>query len=202
MWISEAAALAAASGGVRPVMLLRIAGNPIARAWSGVGNLQIPVDVVETDADALYRGVGALLDWPQMEVLLNGEAGRLTFGMSGVDAVVQALFEDDLTDLEGAAVNVGVAFLDEDWQLVAPPLWIIEGEVEDGVTDQSRSGDTMVRGIELNVIYGSKDRRRPLLANWSPQDQELRSPGDKFCERTPLYNEGVTVSWPRFGSSG
>ena len=66
-------------------ILVRIATTPPARLWSGVGDLYVPVDAVETEAAALYLGGGELLDGlSDIEQLLNGAAARLDVRVSGV----------------------------------------------------------------------------------------------------------------------
>lgn len=200
MWITEEIALAIAAGSVRPIMLMRIEGDPDARAWTGVGDLAIAADEIEPVEGAIYQGVGLFADWPPIEVLLNGEAGRLSFQLSGIDATAQELFERELADLEGAPCDIGMAFLDERQQMVATQRWISAPEIEDAEHSQDRVPGGLTRGVAVGMIYGSQDRRRPLYAYYSPPDQAARSPGDLFCERTPLYNADHTVSWPRFGS--
>jgi hypothetical protein len=177
------------------VLLVRIAADPIARAWSGVGDLALAADDIETTGGAIYKGVGRLADIPLMECLLNGEAGRLTLGVSGVDAVIQDMAEDALADVALAPVQLGLMFLDEREQPVSAPLWIVaDGELEDIETAR----DFGSRTVAMTVGYGDLDRRRPQLSYWSPGDQERRSPGDLFCSRTPLYSEGTEVTWPRW----
>lgn len=200
MWISETLAVAIAAGAVRPIMLARIEGDPVTRAWTGVGDLEIAADEIETVDGAVYKGVGLFADWPPLEVLLNGEAGRLSFLLSGIDAMVQALFERELAELEGAVCDIGLSFLDERQQMMATPRWIKAPEIEDAEHSQDRTPGGMTRAVAVGMIYGSQDRRRPLYAYYSPPNQAARSPGDLFCERTPLYNADHTVSWPRFGS--
>ncbi|MBX3480080.1 MAG: hypothetical protein KF842_06745 [Caulobacter sp.] len=194
MWITEAAAAAASAGGVKPAMFLRIAADPIIRAWSGVGDFRLSADTIETEDGAIYKGVGRLAEWPAFDVLFNGEAGRLSITMSGVDAALQDLAEDSAADIDQAACHLGVLFLDERDQPIAAPLWVVEGEMEDLETDR-RAG---LRTVTVTIGYGPLDRRRPLLGYWSPADQEARSPGDLFCSRTPLYAEGSEVTWPRW----
>lgn len=200
MWITEAVGLAASAGSVRPIMLVRIEGDPVARAWTGVGDLAIPADAIETEDGAIYKGVGLFADWPPLEVLLNGEAGRLAFVLSGIDATAQGLFERELDELEGARCDIGLTFLDERQQMVATPRWLQAPTIEDAEHNQDRVPGGLVRSVSVGMIHGSEDRRRPIHGYWSPPDQEARSPGDLFCSRTPNYNADHEVSWPRFGS--
>lgn len=192
MWISAEAAAAAEAGGVRPALLCRVAGDPIVRAWAGVGDFPVGIDAIETEAGALYRGAGLLNQWPPTEVLLGGEAGRFTVSFSGLDPVTQDLAEEEIAALEGAEANFGAVFLDARQQPIAAPLWFRNGEIEDVDIDAG----PLDRKVLVTFGYGPLDRRRPILSHWSPQDQAARSAGDLFCDRTPLYHQGRMVTWP------
>ncbi len=194
MWFSLEAAAAAAAGAVRPVLLARIDAEPIVRAWSGVGDLFLAADAIETTDQAKYLGIGLFNDWPAFEALINGAAGRVTLTLSGVDALAQDLAEAGLDQVENQPVHFGVLFLDEALQPIGDPLWLLEGVMETVETDR----DSGRRSVAANIGYGPLDRRRPVLAYWSPADQAARAEGDRFCERTPLYSEGVEVTWPRW----
>ena len=64
---------------------IRIDAVPAARLWSGVGDLTVPADIVESEP-ATYLGAGALLNAPDFQQLINGTAERLEVQVSGVTA--------------------------------------------------------------------------------------------------------------------
>lgn len=194
MWLPEAMALELGKGGVRPIVLVRIATDPVARAWSGVGDLALAADDVETTDGAIYRGVGALLDLPAVEILTGMSAARVTLAVSGLSAEVLAMIESEAADIEGRAANFGIGLLNRRQQLVAPVFWKLTGEVEEILSDETR----LTRSAGIQIAYGATDRRTPQYGYWSPAHQEALYPGDLGCSRTPLYDAGRDIVWPRW----
>ena len=192
MWISEDMAAELSKGGVRPALLYRIAAVPVVRAWTGVGNLAIAADDIETTDGAIYKGVGAIRELPEIEVLLNMGMGRLVLSLSGVSAEVLAMVEADAGDVMRKPVHIGVIFLGPRHQMIGGPLWPVEGLVEEVFTDEERS--QRIAGLQIG--YGATERRTPALSFLSPTDQEARHAGDAFCARTPLYDAGRGIVWP------
>jgi hypothetical protein len=103
---------------MRESYLIRIASDPVARVWSGVGDLVIPADAVES-APALYLGGGELVNLPDFQQLINGLAERIEFTVSGVSAETLRLALEDAPSTKGAKVHIGRAEFEDDWQLVA-----------------------------------------------------------------------------------
>jgi hypothetical protein len=79
-----------AEAGVRESILIRIASDPPARIWSGIGDLLVPADDVEPE-DSIYLGGAVLISAPDFQQLINGTADRLEFTLSGVSSEVVAL---------------------------------------------------------------------------------------------------------------
>lgn len=192
MWLTSDQALELRKGGVRPIVVYRIAASPVVRAWSGVGDLTIPMDTVETTGANTYKGVGIIRELPAIEILLNMTAGRLAIAVSGLSAEIQDLVEADAADVEGAAINIGLGFLNGRQQLIGGIFWMVDGVLEEVFTDTSAE----LRAAGVQIAYGQVDRRAPLRGYWSPADQEARHAGDLGCSRTPLYDEGRSIVWP------
>jgi len=57
-----------------------------------------------------------------------------------------------------------------------------------------------VRSVSLSCGTLLTGRKRPGFAYFSDQDQQARFPGDRFCERTPVYANGFNKPWPKFSS--
>ncbi len=53
----------------------------------------------------------------------------------------------------------------------------------------------IIRSIALNCSTTFAERRRAQYAYFTPQDQEARSPGDKFCRLVPSL-QSKTIKWP------
>lgn len=196
-WDAAAAAQMAGQK-VQPIVFLRIAATPApVRMWSGVGDYALPSDNVEPGG-TIYKGLGQLLSLPRLQQLINGVAETVDFTLSGVDAQVVAMADAESSSVQNAAVNLGVAFLGEDLQPVSPTAWLWFGEVQTVKINRQASGDKIVRSIALTVGSAFVRRRRPALSYFTDADQQARSPGDTFCQRTPQYSMSVTKVWPVF----
>lgn len=192
MWLDPDVALELRKGGVRPIVLMRIATDTPIRAWSGVGPLAIPADDVEDTEGAVYKGTGILADLPAVEILIGLSAARLTLALSGVSAEMLDLAEADAADVDGRAVSLGIGFETASRQLVGPIFWKATGRIEEIFTEDARTGRT----AGLQMIYGAEDRRQTRFDYWSPAHQEALYPGDKGCAHTPELEEGVDIVWP------
>lgn len=192
----EAAAVQLAGGIVRPALFLRLETPSVVRAWSGIGDFEVPADAVEA-APAIYKGVGELLNWPAVQQLVNGSAERIEFAVSGVTTRVMALADEEANDVRGASALIGFVALGADWQPLTPTAWLWEGEA-DVVRGQRSSAEdgSAVRTITLSVGSVMTGRRRARLAFWTDVEQRRRSPTDRFCDRVALYSQGTTKGWP------
>lgn len=186
-------------GGVRPAVLARLDTDPVVRLWAGaVRDLSIPADPVEDVDGAVYQSMGLLTDIPVINQLLNGDAERVSFGISGVGvtAEVAALASADAAAIRSARVNLGVMFFDANWSRGTPVLWPWEGESDSLTVEWDGSGQSAQRTISLSVGSIMTGRRRPYNALWTDADQQRRSPGDLFFDHIRLYDEGSEKSWP------
>lgn len=186
-------------GGVRPAVVLRLETDPVIRLWQGaVRDLALDSDGVEDVAGAIYSSMGLLTDIPTLNNLLNGDAERLSFGLSGagITAEIAALASAEAADIRSARVNIGILFFDANWQIGSPVLWPWEGEADSLTVDRQGNGDLASRTITLSVGSITTGRRRPFNAIWSDEDQQRKSPGDKFFSEVRRYSSGITKPWP------
>jgi hypothetical protein len=190
-------AVLAGLSGRRPrvAFFFNIAGTPPLKAWSGVGAYHVPQDSVETTVGgADYLGVGILRQIPRMDGLINGKAARITVSLSGVSSRVIALADTDWPTIRGSVVSFGIVSLDANWQPAGAIAWIRQGVCDRCLMDRA----VPTRVVGLSIGFGATDRRRPPLSFWSPRDQAAFAPGDRFCERTPIYNTGSEIHWPHW----
>lgn len=169
-------------------ILVRIATTVPARLWSGVGDLFVPVDAVETDADARYLGGGELLDGlNDIEQLINGTAARLDVRVSGVSLATQRLAVDEAADVKGKAVDVGVVEFDDLGQL-SRVTWRAHYRADKlAVANEGSS-----RIITLSMGSEDTGRSRAPISFWTHADQQRRSPGDRIFERVSGINGGTS----------
>lgn len=198
MALTPAQAEAMSAPGVSLAFFFRLATSPVVRLWSGAGDFAIPSDAVEPGG-ATYKGAGALAGFPAMSLLINGKAERVNFGLSGVDAELMGMADSEADAIRNKTVNVGLVPLDADLQPISTVLWFRSYSADVLTVDKSSDKDgKMVRTISMSVGSVFTSRRRPRISNFTDSDQKRRSADDRFCERTPRYNQGTLVSWPRF----
>src|SRR5262249_43156432 len=99
-------------------------------------------------------------------------------------------------DLIGKAVNLGFLVLGADLQPISPMAWAWDGTADSISIDRNGSADPVTRTISLSAGSVMTGRRRPKSAFYTDQDQQARSPGDRFCERASLMAIGTTKVWP------
>lgn len=181
---------------IRASYIFRMATDPIIRLWTGVGDINIAASGPETTG-GVYQGLGVLTSMPEIENLTNGTAQRVEFALSGVDANIVALADADAEAIRAKQVNIGLLFMGEDWQPLAAPLWLWQGDA-DVIRTNTTSGPDFSRERTVTLSVGSlmTGRRRPKLSSFTRAQQRRRSADDAFCDRTRLYSIGSEVKWP------
>lgn len=180
----------------RRCILWRLACTPVARLWSGFGDLAIPGDHVDIQGGT-YRGAGALLSVPALKQMMNGLADRVEFQVSGVTAETVRLAIDDRDSVQGADLRVGYVMLDADWQVTGKPVWTWRGKADILTTDRGPTERGGQRTISLSVASTDTDRSDPTLAWFTDADQRRRSPDDAIFSRVASLQAGSTR---RFGA--
>lgn len=179
---------------VRESYLLRIASDPPARIWSGVGDLEIPADIVEAEP-ALYLGAGELLNAPDFQHLINGVAERIEFSLSGVSAETMRLALEDAPSTKGAAVHLGRVDFDEEWQIIGVE-WEAVFRADFLAVDSAAGDGRRVRTITLSVGSAETGRSYAPQSFFTDADQRQRSPTDSFFSHMGGISNGTTR---RFG---
>lgn len=173
-------------------VLFRIASDPVARVWSGHGDLLIPADAVELEP-AIYSGGGELVDLPDIDQIINGTANRYDITVSGVAPATQKLATEEADSVKGADVDVGVVTFDEDLQ-VASVQWLLNARADYLATARQAS----TRSITLSIGTDETDRSYAPVAFWTDADQRRRSPTDRFFDHVAGISSGTSR---RFGPS-
>lgn len=194
--LPEQAALMSASGAPRWSIFFRMeCKTSVVRAWLGVGDYEVPADDVETEG-GIYLGIGLVGDVPALRQLVGGVAERVEFSLNGADDLTFRLADDQVDEVRGAPVNVGILFFDEDWQAVGPMAWLWDGTADVPAVDRDGSGGQITRRVSLSVGSAFTDRTRPQLGFYTDKDQRRRSPNDAFCARVASYSVDSTIVWP------
>lgn len=202
--ILNAAELATLEGGaVRLGVFFRLDTDPIVRLWLGFGDIAPGVNAYDPDG-VLYQGFGEIGNLPAFKQLINGRAERVEFTVSGVSGeILQIASGGAPFEVKGKRVAFGFALMDATWTMLGPVKWCANYtadylSIEQALTEDA--GQPIVRAIKLSCGSMLTARRRPALSYFSDQDQQARSPGDRFCERTPIYCTGFNKAWPTFPS--
>lgn len=166
------------------------------RAWTGIGDL-FDDGWSGDSTGGTYKGVGAVLDIPSLQQLVNGVAQRVDFTLSGVDAQIVALADAEAADVRSKDVIVGMQFFADNLQPVGEPLRIWDGEADVIRNDTVSTPDfSRVRTVTLSVGSTTTGRRRPSLHTFTRAQQRSRSSDDAFCDRTGLYSGDSELAWP------
>ncbi len=193
-------ALAQIEGGaVRPAILLRIATDPVIRLWVGaVRDLALPADNIETTEGAIYQSMGLLTELPVFAALLNGQAERVEFGLSGagVTGEIAAIASTEAGDIRRVAVNVGWFAFDSQWRKITPVDWRWQGTADSLSIDRRGDAINATRVIRLSAGSIFTWRRRPAIAYFTDPDQRRRSADDAFLSEVRRYSAQSTKVWP------
>ncbi|MBB5709351.1 hypothetical protein [Sphingomonas xinjiangensis] len=174
--------------------LFRLGSDPVCSLWTGYGPLETPADHVDQQG-ARWSGAGELVGIPALQALINGRAGRYTFGLSGVSAETMRLAMEDRATVEGAVLRIGYVDFDAAWQ-VARVVWEWLGIADVLTVDSSPSAEGRTRLIALSVASSDTRRSNPQLGFFTAADQNRRSPTDRFCDQVASISQRVTR---RFG---
>lgn len=204
MVLSEAEIAALDGGSFRVGYFFRLATDPVVRLWLGVGNIKPGVDAIDSEGDgATYKGFGEITNVPAFRQLINGQAERIEFTLSGVsEEILQVASQQDAPNVKGKDCALGFALMDDGWQLLGGIKWVRRYTADFLGINQSLTEDPdnpIIRTVVLSVGSIMTGRRRPGLSYFTDQDQRRRSDTDKFCERTTLYTQERRKSWPKVG---
>lgn len=173
--------------------------SPLRLAF-GVNDVAITVPVVDPGG-TVYLGAGIFLDIPQLEILLNGLADKVSFSLSGISPEVANELLDSTTEVLGAPVMVGLAPLDAQWQPLSQivPMWTGTADYMSCQMQAERDpGKSRVYSVTLMTVAGDTSRSSADLTTYSDQTQKRLYPTDRFFERVKNYFLGITVTWPRY----
>lgn len=188
-FFDDVGAAQAAGRSVRmsPVVYMDFATEPV-RLWAGSRDLPLEGET--------WKGFGNLVGLPTLQQLTNGEANRITLGVSGVSEEGVRMVVRDRDQVVGRALKIGVVYFDDDGAPMTGIYWVWFGLMD--LTPINRvAGDDATRTVAVEAASIFSIRRRPPIANLTDRDQQTLHPGDRYCERAGLYRFS-TKKWPKF----
>lgn len=196
MNLSAAELAALDDGHVRIGFFFRLASTPVIRLWLAVGKIETTQPDALDAAGAVYKGMGELRNIPEFNQLINGQAERVEFTLSGVSGDVLAAAAADINSVKDKEVSIGFALMDGDWQLIGPVKWVRTFYSDVPSINQGATEDAIVRPLALSCGSLMTARRRPRLGLYSDAEQQREHPGDRIFERVPKYTSEIRKPWP------
>jgi hypothetical protein len=156
--------------------------------WTGNGMLY--------HAGETWAGTGQLGYISGLQQAADGSAPEAQFTLSGLDAAVLAIAQDDFeAEARDQLVTVFIQFFgpDDDVPLDAPyPLWT--GKMQRASIAFDADGKREVK-VDAESLFGL--RSRPTFAMYTDRDQDRRFAGDRGFEFVAGLTNKV-VTWPDF----
>lgn len=177
----------------------RLDTDPALHIWMGVNDIPAGFDSIDEDG-TVYLGGGRLMNVPSLEVLINGQADDVEFGISGIDPKTAQKVIDEMPDVRGKEVHVGITVLDKYYQPMSAiiPLWMGVASHPTESMPPVTGTDPRTMSLTLAVVSGNSTRSRPALVVWSAPHQKALYPTDKFCDGTARLARGVAPAWPNY----
>lgn len=180
----------------RESFVVRIACDPPALFWTGVGPLPLEADSVIPEA-AIALGAGEIVNIPDFEQLINGTAERIECVLSGVSEEVARLALEDAPSVPGARVDLGLITFDADWQQDGPIEWEATFEARKLIVGRPVVTDgEATRSISLTMASGDTTRSRSPNSHFTDADQRRRSSTDAVFSNVASITAGTSR---RFG---
>lgn len=191
--------VAALRGDIRLGVFFRLGTTPPLHLAFGVNDVPITIPSVDPEG-TVYLGGGAFLNVPDLEVLINGLADKVTFQLNGLTPSQVTDLLTTAPPVLGARATVGIAPLDERYQPLCQivPLWTGTADyVAEEMKPQADPTKNRTMSIMLTCMTGDTTRSAPNLTSYADAIQKARFPTDRFFERVVRYIPGLLVAWPR-----
>lgn len=179
----------------RESFVVRIACDPPALFWTGIGFLALEADAVIPEP-AIALGMGQIINIPDFQQLINGTAERLEYVLSGVSQETVRLAIDDAESVRGARVDIGRIEFDDAWQQDGPIEWEATLEARKlSVNRPTFSGGKITRSITLLLASGDTMRSRASNSHFTDADQRRRSATDAIFSHVAGITAGTSRRW-------
>ena len=168
-------------------------GGPV-HLWNGFGTRDF--------AGKTYLGCGDLGNIDGLEEARNPVSHQVSFSLSGVpdspaDLLSRVLAAADI--VQGRLAVVSLQLFDGAWTPAGSPIAVYFGIMQpprvtlEPATETSGARRTLTLPTE-NLFFG---RGRPAAGRYTDREQQMRYPGDLFCQYTALL-VNQTLNWPDY----
>lgn len=194
------ATIAALRGTFNLGVFFRLGTAPSLNLSFSVGD--VPIGLPNYDAPGtIYRGAGRILEIPQLEILINGLADKVSFSIAGLDPTAVGLMLDTAPEVLGALVTVGIAPMDARWQPTTSIIGLWSGTADflsEEMKVETDPTKNRVQSLTLYTTTGDTSRSFPNLQTYTSPTQNALYPTDTFFDRVQRYVQTYYVPWPRF----
>jgi hypothetical protein len=180
-------------------IFFRMDTDPALHVWMGVNDIPAGFDSIDEDG-TIYLGGGRLLNVPSIEMLINGQADDVQFGISGIDPKSAQKVLDEMPDVRGKTVRIGITTLDKYHQPMGKIISLWEGTAAYTKDKMPPVPATEARTVTLilAIVTGAWTRSRPALSVWDSAHQKALYPTDLGCDATARLARGVAPEWPKY----
>lgn len=175
----------------RVSVFIYVPGTNAMRFWTGIGDIESAADDI-LDPSEIYSGRGELVSMPQIGMLINGIAERVSFKLSGADAGLRAYVNDPLKDIRGRKIHMGLRWFGDNLSPLAATAWMWTGTID--TVSSGWSGN--VASVTLSCVTSRGRRMASGARYWTNTNHKTRHPTDAFCRRVALYSTTYLVRWP------
>ncbi len=199
---TQAAALAAPIG--RFGIFFRMAGTETEAPlllWSGIQNRDATMPAPPMGEVETYKGLGTLVDAPEISHIVNGESDDISFSISGISSAADPYLVANPPKVRGRLVQLGLGIFDENWQLVGNILPIglcTASHLSFKADPPSEDGGSTTYTLTLITQLGDTSRSRGAPVFWSPAQWKAAHENSTFTDDVGRLQRGVTPAWPSF----
>lgn len=180
---------------VNRAIFLRLSTDPVVRLWSGRGKIRIDANDLDVSPQ-VYDGLGVIQGLPEIDRLLNGDARRLDVALSGLDASIAALVDQEAVGTVGCRARFGHIRYSRTWEPLSDIRWAWDGRLDEMGLEMLQVDGGHEWKLTVSMSSAMVERRRPQLLYWTPVQQKAIHPTDTAFDLVPSYNAGSTRLYP------
>jgi hypothetical protein len=161
-----------------PVFLMQmLVPSGALRFWNGIGT-------IDFDGDT-YTGSANLITFSEIVETQAIEARGIQFTLNGINSSLVSTVLDSANELQRAPVDMWMACLDSDDNIITSPIKIFSGLVDTAKIREAGDSSQIVVNCENKLIRLKRTRTR----RYTPEDQKAEYAGDLFYDFVPSLQD-------------